>query len=216
MAVIYCFGDSITYGAWDIKEGGWANRLRNYLDELQANNPDLYYLTYNLGIPGENTNGFLNRFESEIAVRIKGGRGPVGPGEAIFILACGANDYTFIPDKNEFIVSPEKFVDNMQSAIDIAKKSSTKIILLNITPADETICKKNYGDRKLRLNKNVEMFNQHIAVLVEKNNCSLVDVYLAFTSNQAVALLSEDGIHPNDEGHQVIFEKVKEVISKII
>ncbi len=216
MAVIYCFGDSITYGAWDIKEGGWANRLRNHLDELQAKDPDLYYLTYNLGIPGENSDAFLNRFETELAARAKGGRGPAGPGEAVFILAFGANDYTFIPSKNEFVVSPENFIANMQNAINIAQKTSSKILLLNITPADEVICKKNYGDRKLRLNKNVEMYNSLLSDLAEKNNCQLIDIYSAFVSAGLVNTLSEDGLHPNDTGHTVIFEKVKNNLAKII
>ena len=204
------------YGAWDIKKGGWANQLRGHLDELQAKNPDLYYLTYNLGVPGENSDGFLKRFETELAARAKGGRGPAGPGEAIFIFAFGANDYTFIPSKNEFVISPEKFIANMQSAIDIAKKTSSKILFLNITPADEAICKKNYGDRKLRTNKNVEMYNSSLSDLAKNNNCQLVDVYSAFVSAGSANLLSEDGLHPNDAGHAVIFEKVKEVLLKLI
>jgi lysophospholipase L1-like esterase len=216
MAVIYCFGDSITYGAWDIKEGGWANQLRGYVDELQAKDPELYYLTYNLGIPGETSDGFLKRFETELAARAKAGRGTAGPGEALFILAFGANDYTFIPSANEFVVTPEKFVTNMQSAINIAKKTSSKILLLNITPCDEAICKKNYGDRKLRINKNVEIYNSLLQDLANKNNCKLVDVYSVFTTNQSTSLLSEDGLHPNDAGHELIFEKVREVLSKII
>ncbi len=216
MAVIYCFGDSITYGAWDIKEGGWANRLRNHLDELQAKDPDLYYLTYNLGIPGENSDAFLNRFEGELAARAKGGRGPAGPGEAVFILAFGANDHTFIPSKNEFVVSPEKFAINIQNAIDIAKKTSVKILLVNVTPVDEEICRKNYGDRKLRINTNVEIYNKYLADLANKNNCDLVDVYSVFTSNKNTNLLSKDGLHPNDAGHEVIFSAVKETLSKIL
>ena len=215
MAVIYCFGDSITYGAWDIKEGGWANRLRGYLDELQAKDPNLYYLTYNLGIPGENSDGFLKRFETELVARSKGGRGPAGPGEAVFIFAFGANDYTFIPSTNEFVVSPEKFTVNMQSAINIAKKTSSKILLLNITPADEEICKRKYGDRKLRINKNVEKYNRLLKDLADKNDVKLVDVYSAFTSVNYKSLLSEDGLHPNDDGHNLILEKVKEVVDGI-
>jgi lysophospholipase L1-like esterase len=214
MAVIYCFGDSITYGAWDIEKGGWANRLRAHFDDLQLRNPDLYYLVYNLGIPGERTDGFIKRFESELAARQKGGRGPAGPGEATFIFAFGANDYVFIPDKNDFVTSKEEFMQRMQTAIDIAKKHSSNIVLLNITPANEAICAKNYGNRKLRLNKNVELYNGYITELARSNGCKLVGVYSAFASSGEV-MLSEDGIHPNEKGHQLIFERVKEAIGEI-
>ena len=216
MAVIYCFGDSITYGAWDIENAGWSTQLRNYLDKIQEKDESKYFLTYNLGIPGETSEGFLVRFETELAARAKAGRGPAGPGEAIFIFAFGANDYVYIPSKNAFVVSPEKFKANMQKSIDIAKKSSSKIVLLNITPADEAICKKNYGDRKLRLNKNVEDFNKVLADLATDNTCELVDVYNPFISKGMASVLSEDGLHPNEVGHKLIFEIIKTTIDKLI
>ncbi len=215
MAVIYCFGDSITYGAWDIQGGGWTTMLRKYLDDKQEKDDDLYYLTYNLGIPGENTDGFLKRFELELVARSLAGRGPTGPGESVFIFAFGANDYVYIPATKEFVIPQERFVANMQRAIDIAKKVSTKIILLDITPADEAICMKKYGDRKLRLNKNVETYNSLLADLAKKNSLALVDVYSEYLANDYKKILSEDGLHPNDKGHQLIFEKVKIALEKL-
>ena len=214
MAVIYCFGDSITYGAWDIEKGGWANRLRSYVDMLQSKNDNLYYLLYNLGIPGENTDAFLRRFESELASRTKMGRGALGPGEALFVFAFGANDYVYLPQEDRFVVPQDTFVQNLEQAIVLAQKSSSRIFLLNITPADENICAEKYGNRKVRLNKNVEIYNKLIASICEKNKCILIDVYAPFTSSQNV--LSEDGLHPNDSGHQLIFEQVKNAIEKYI
>ena len=49
MTQILVFGTSTTYGCWDI-EGGWVQRLRKYLDEKQLDDPELYYIVYNLGI----------------------------------------------------------------------------------------------------------------------------------------------------------------------
>ena len=49
---ICIFGDSITWGAYDPEQGGWATRLRNYF-EKQDNDVDVY----NLGISGDNING---------------------------------------------------------------------------------------------------------------------------------------------------------------
>jgi acyl-CoA thioesterase I len=117
MAVIYCFGDSITYGAWDIKEGGWVTRLRNYFDELQLKDQTKYFLSYNLGIPGETTDGLVKRFEGELNAREREGE------DAIFIFAFGANDSVFLPSKNGFRVSKNRFVSNLETVYDIAKKS---------------------------------------------------------------------------------------------
>jgi lysophospholipase L1-like esterase len=211
MAVIYCFGDSITYGAWDIQGSGWASRLRLYLDGVQEKDESKYFLTYNLGIPGENTDGLVGRFESEFKARSRN-----EDEESVFVFAYGANDHVFVPNKKEFVVLEERFISNFQSVLDIATKISKKIILLNITPADEAVCAKNYGDRKLRLNKNVEAYNKLIENLAQINDCKLVDIYSAYISKSYKNLLSEDGLHPNEKGHQLIFEKVKEALKTFI
>jgi lysophospholipase L1-like esterase len=212
MAVIYCFGDSITYGAWDIKNSGWVSRLRGYLDELQEKDQSLYFLSYNLGIPGETTDGLVKRFQTEYLARAK----EDGEEESVFFFAFGANDSVFFKSTNEFRVSKDRFVSNLQKVIDSAKSNSKKIALVNIAPADEAVCAKNYGDRKLRLNKNVEAYNKLIENLAQINDCKLVDIYSAYISKSYKNLLSEDGLHPNEKGHQLIFEKVREVIDHLI
>ena len=60
----FIFGDSITYGVID-REGGWANRLRKYLDArtLDSNGKDLFML-YNLGISGDTSADLLARLAS--------------------------------------------------------------------------------------------------------------------------------------------------------
>ena len=58
--IICIFGDSVTWGAYDPEQGGWATRLRNYF-EAQENNIDVY----NLGISGDATADLLKRIEVE-------------------------------------------------------------------------------------------------------------------------------------------------------
>ena len=70
MPQILIFGDSIIYGAWD-REGGWAARLRKFLDEKTLTEEDFYCLVYNLGISGDTTEDLLERFEFETEQRIK-------------------------------------------------------------------------------------------------------------------------------------------------
>jgi acyl-CoA thioesterase I len=213
MAVIYCFGDSITYGAWDIKNSGWSARLRDYLDDIQLKDPAKYFLSYNLGIPGETTDGLVQRFDIEFAARSKEEEGE----ESIFIFAFGANDSVFMPKAGTFKVPVERFVGQMERILDTATLHSKKILLLNITPADEAVCAERYaGKDKQRLNKNVEMYNAALAELASKKNIPLVDVYSAYTSADPVTLLSEDGLHPNEAGHKVIFEKVKAALDPLL
>jgi lysophospholipase L1-like esterase len=213
MAVIYCFGDSITYGAWDIQKSGWSARLRDYVDDIQLKDPDKYFLCYNLGIPGETTEGLVKRFEIEFNARSKEEEGE----ESIFIFAFGANDSVYMPEAGRFKVSKEQFVDNLGGILDMASKHSKKIVLVNITPADEVICAERYaGKDKVRLNKNVIEYNQALAELAKKKGLPLVDVYSVYEAAGPQTLLSEDGLHPNEAGHQAIFDKVKEVIDPLL
>ncbi len=59
MEKILCiFGSSTTYGAWDFEEGGWAGRLRKFLDNknlFNLLNLGSYFLLYNLGVDGDDT-----------------------------------------------------------------------------------------------------------------------------------------------------------------
>ncbi len=70
MAGILVFGDSISYGAWDI-EGGWVSRLRKFLDKKNLSEENFDCKVYNLGISGDNSSGVLNRFEFETRQRIR-------------------------------------------------------------------------------------------------------------------------------------------------
>ena len=211
MAVIYLFGDSITYGAWDIEGSGWTARLRKYLDEVQLKDDSKYYLCYNLGIPGETTDGLVGRFDRELSARERLGE------EAVFVFAFGANDSVHVPSMNGFRVPEDRFIRNMKAAIDSARTVSKNIILANITPVDEAVCASRYGAKdKVRLNKNVERYNDLIAAIAQEKMVPAVDVYRPFVDSVPKVLLSEDGLHPNEKGHQLIFELVRDALSPLL
>lgn len=56
--IICVFGDSITWGAWDIEKGGWVQRLRNFVESSSEE----YIEIYNLGVSGDNTEDLLEIF----------------------------------------------------------------------------------------------------------------------------------------------------------
>ena len=131
MSLILIFGDSITYGAWD-KGGGWVSRLRKYLDEKNLSDPNFYCLCYNLGISGNDSNDLLERFEFETKQRLEESE------DIIIIFAIGINDSQFIRNENKHKTPIEKFKENIQSLINIAKKFTSKIVFVGLTPVDET------------------------------------------------------------------------------
>ncbi len=212
MARIFCFGDSVTYGAWDISGSGWANRLRVYLDKKQDDNPDLYFLTYNLGVPGETTAGLRQRFLSEVENRTKKDNSD----RKIFIFAHGTNDAAFVSSQNDFSVSLEEFVGNLKFVVGQAQSMGGDIFILNIIPVDESITADVNDKGKIRLNKWIDLYNERIKTVVADSKVSLIDVHSVFINQNYQDLLCEDGLHPNDLGHQTIFAKVLEDIGPTI
>lgn len=56
--LIFAFGDSSTWGAFDLEKGGWAERLKNYFFQKREDT-----FVYNLGIESNTTKDLLKRFE---------------------------------------------------------------------------------------------------------------------------------------------------------
>lgn len=147
MAQILVFGDSITYGAWD-KEGGWVQRLRKLLDKQNLSNSDnFYYLVYNLSIDGDTTNGLLKRFESETSPRMWEGE------KTIIVFSIGINDSCFIQTKNIFMISKEKFEENIKKLINLAQKFSSNIVFIGLTPVEEIKLLLFLGVKQVNLTK---------------------------------------------------------------
>jgi lysophospholipase L1-like esterase len=202
-SVIFCFGDSITHGAHDLEKGGWANRLRIYWHEQELKNPALDVGVRPLGIPGETTEGLLKRFESETLARLKPNA------ENIFIFAFGANDCAFLTKEKRFAVDIGAFERNLKTVIANARKFGSKIYFLTITPVVDEITGPAGENGKSRLNKYVDSYNERIKKIAASESVELIDINAKFKKQDYSKLLSEDGLHPNAEGHRVIFELVK-------
>jgi lysophospholipase L1-like esterase len=87
-----------------------------------------------------------------------------------------------------------------------AKKLSPPVFLLSITPVDESSPQKNA--LKVRKNEYVRLYNEQIKKIVEEEKVGLIDANQAFLES-TTQLLCEDGLHPNAEGHRILFELVK-------
>lgn len=201
MKVIFSFGDSITYGCWGQNTHGWTSLLRSRLDSA-GEFPAYYY--YALGIPGETSKGLADRFASEVAARRRS-----DDDGYTFLLACGANDATWLNGDARFKQSIAEYADNMSSIIGAAKKVGGEIILLNTTPVNEEYSREFKGKDKSCLNEYVDKYNLELVEVARSTNVRVVDVNRAFKDRDVATLLIDDGLHPNDDGHKLIFETVK-------
>lgn len=204
---ILVFGDSDAYGARDY-ESGWVERLRKELTKKVIDTSQKFYCTlYNLSISGTTTGSLLKRFESETNPRIHKNE------KIIIIFAVGAND-TIKDRKGNLWTTPAKFTKNVNKMTALARKSSNNIIYVLPAPVDEARTNPVFWDADVSYqNARLKEYNEIIKAACAKNGAHYIDIFDKWIKLDYNPLL-EDGVHPNSEGHKLIFDEVKMFLIK--
>jgi len=202
---VLVFGDSITYGAWDC-EGGWVDRLKRDAHKQTVRSQGKNKLQIiNLGIGGNSSSTILSRMESEINARYSKGW------PFAFVFTFGANDERAF---DGVVQTPtEQFSINCQQIIDIAKKHASKIMFIGAPPiGKERVILKDaeYSDLRIR------EYDRVLKEIVESNELPFVSLREVFEKKPADALFVYDSIHPNDQGHKLIYEIVKPKLLELL
>ncbi|MEG9328549.1 arylesterase [Salinimicrobium catena] len=147
----------------------------------------LNYIVINAGLSGETTASGKNRIDWVLNQEVD-----------IFVLELGANDgLRGIP--------PRETRKNLQEIIKIVRKKNpdTRIILagMQIPP--------NMGPEY------TAEFRKIFPELAEENNVELIPFLLEDVAGNP-ELNQEDGIHPTEEGHQIVAENVWEVLKPML
>ena len=201
MPRILIFGDSITHGAWD-KKGGWADHLKSFCMEKSLNDSEFDYSVYNLGISGNTTKDILMRLENEINYRVQENK------EIIIIFAIGLNDSQI----GRIGISAELFKYNIKKLCDIAFEYSSKIIFVGLNLVNESETNPIPWDKNMfYTNERIKKYDNIIKSICQENNIHFINVFREFNKLNCKKLL-EDGLHPNSEGHQKIFETVRDFL----
>lgn len=192
---ICIFGDSITWGAIDPENGGWATQLRRY---FETNDYDIS--VYNQGISGDNTNDLLARFEVECKAREP----------QIIIFAIGINDSQHVKSSGVKGVSVERFQNNLMELVKQAKNFSEKIAFIGLTKVDQSSIPKIWGTEKFYDNDIIAKYN----AVIEKISSEHVLPFLDLLALLEISDL-DDGLHPNSEGHKKMFLRIKDFLLSI-
>lgn len=197
---ILAFGDSITYGAWD-SQGGWVERLKQYAHTKTIESNGLTKIqVLNLGVGGDTSSKLLKRIEPEIIAR-QSNNWPL-----TIVLTFGANDERSIHGVSE--VNIDTFKQNVEEILTIAQRYSTDVYVIESPPLNsDTILFKNQEYS----NKRIQEYMHAQQAIAAKLGITYLPIYQKYIQS-ATNLLSSDNLHPNDAGHDVIYQTVKDVL----
>ncbi|KKR25529.1 MAG: Lysophospholipase L1 and related esterases family [Microgenomates group bacterium GW2011_GWC1_39_7] len=192
---IYIFGDSTAWGAWDMEKGGWVNRLWFHVAKRDGDN---YVEIYNCSVSGGTTETILERFENEAKIR----------GADALIFQTGGNDAAYENKPNNYLVSPEKFRENLEEIIKRAKKITNNIIFTDLKNCDESKTMPVSWIDIYYTNENIKKYSDIMKKVCQKNN--VLFLYIGLLNNKDF----DDGLHPNAIGHEKIFIQVRNFLEK--
>lgn len=153
----------------------------------------------NRGISGQTTPQMLIRFRPDV-IALK---------PAVVVIMAGINDIA----GNTGPSTLEMITDNIFSMAELAKANYIKVILCSVLPAyDFPWNKGSFPSEKIvKLNKMIKKY-------ADANEILYLDYYSAMVNNQKglSVIYSEDGVHPNKTGYEVMNPLVEKTIAKVL
>lgn len=202
----FCFGNSITQGYWDT-DGGWVSKLNQFLFEKCLEEPENYHFgVHNMGVSGNDSDQLNKRFRSEIEARVS------ESSDNVILIQIGANDAQFIKSKQEPRVSETDFRDNVEDLIEKSREYADEVIVLGNLYSDIE-GSLPWAKDKIVEDEREERYNEIKRNVCSEKNVNFIDFRREFSKEEFLDKL-EDGVHPDGEGHELIFARVKKCLKE--
>lgn len=151
------------------------------------------------GISGQTTPQMLIRFRPDV----------INLQPDVVVILAGVNDIA----GNTGPTTPEKIFGNITSMVELAKANAIKVILCSILPANDFYWRPN--DKAAAT---IIQLNQLIKSYADKHHITYIDYYavMADASNGLPKEFSNDGVHPNLKGYQIMEPLLEKAIQQIL
>ncbi|MBU0667131.1 MAG: GDSL-type esterase/lipase family protein [Nanoarchaeota archaeon] len=197
------FGASSTFGETDFENGGWAGHLRKHLDTKEKH---CYF--HNLAISGNTSRDILKRIESETRARLRN----KSKEEWTIFISIGTNDSRL--ENKQPNVPEDEYQNNVKKILRIAKELAGTVIVISGHPVIETTCNPWKNRDCYFLNERIKTFGRIMKDCADKENILYLDIFSKLESRNNLNKLYSDGLHPNKEGHLVIFNEIKNFLEQ--
>lgn len=189
-------GDSISYGIGGKETGGWAELFKQSIvnkDDTKECSSYVQIAAY----PGATSKDILDRAEA-IFETFKSDES-----RNIVILAIGLNDTQELDGKNR--ISSMVSIENIQKLAMFFQERGD-LIVVGLTKIEKN-GKFFWKPSKYYDNNDIELYDS----LIEKVSTQLCAEYIPLRDTLTSGDYA-DGVHPNDKGHQKIFDVVREKV----
>lgn len=153
----------------------------------------------NRGISGQTSPQILIRFRADV-IALK---------PATVVILAGINDIA----GNTGPSTLEMIANNIFSMAELAKANQIKVILCSVLPAYDFSWKPNQNpaEKVVALNKMIKKY-------ADANNILYLDYFSAMADerNGLKTAYSEDGVHPNNVGYQIMAPLAEKAITKVL
>lgn len=206
---VISFGASITQGYWGI-EHGWVDRVRRHLNKQQFA-ADKYHGVYNLGVDGDKTADISKRIKSELQARIKSHH-TVMP---IVVIQAGINDN--LDETIDLVETKAAYKDMLHNIINEIEDLYTEIVLVGYPSCDEEKTTPVSWGAFYYTNERLKACEVVMAEVARGLGVKHIPVLDEFKKHvDAGEDLLADGLHPNDAGHELIYQIVMPKLQELL
>ncbi|MBT3985019.1 hypothetical protein HOD38_03770 [archaeon] len=195
MSKLLVFGASITWGAFDLEYGGWVERLKTH---FLRNYKEKGIGVYNFAVSDNNTRGILEFLEHDIKKITR-----IESEELNLIFSLGSNDSRHNKE-NQIKVPIDEYEKNIKEIIKIGKNNSKRIIVIGPAKINESLTNPWEDSGEYWKNENIEKYNQIVEKVCKEEQIEFISLINEIKESEL-----HDGLHPNTQGHEKIFKKVK-------
>lgn len=209
---VLVFGDSITQGYWAV-EHGWVDRIRMFYDARQLEDLDGRDepTIFNLGISADNSEDILGRIEAEIAARTR----PHHAAKPAVILQIGVNDGSMEPTEPQ--VTIEKYKENLRQIIALVKPLCSKLTFIGFASCDESQTTPVSWGEHYYTNESIKRYEVAMRDVAQEREIDFIPVFDQFkTQVDAGDDLLPDGLHPNDAGHELMYQIILPKLQELL
>ena len=194
---IVVLGSSSVHGYGDVEQGGFVNRFRLWHEAQHPKN-----IVYQLGLFGETTESLIERLSLEAPRRRP----------HLVVLYPGFNDiHKEGSEIAKSIVSLDCYRQLMLTLVSASQKIAPTIVLTGF-PFDQSKTTPYRESDWFFLESDAERYTSVLKEVCWEEQCLMLDYFHIWQSLDWKTLLFKDGLHANPDGHQLLFEQLRDFL----